>query len=79
MLKFAYEKVVTPANIRSSFKRAGIYPLNACVFLSSALLKHSPCMDNVLIVEDLESLFEEKRKQVRKEILGEKTTVGSTG
>lgn len=79
MLMFAYEKAFIPVNIRPSFKGAGVYPLNASAFLSSPLLKHNSCMNNVLTVEELEYLFEEKKKQVRKESIRERTIAGSTG
>lgn len=36
-------------------------------------------MNNVLTVEELEYLFEEKKKQVRKESIRERTIAGSTG
>lgn len=79
MLKFAYEKSFTPQNIKSGFRKAGLYPLDSSQLLSVPRPVNADNLTEMLTVDELERLFEAKRQILRTKVLGEDTVISKSG
>lgn len=66
MLHRAYMSTFTICNIRSAFRKAGVYPVNGDLLLGSARPVSAQQADTVLNAEALLTLLEEKRDRIRK-------------
>jgi len=79
MLREAYERSFTPVNIRASFRRAGVWPLDPSKLLSSARPAAADNLREVRSPIQLELLFEQKRAAARNQLLGADARIGASG
>ncbi len=79
MMARAYELSFTRKNIQSSFEKAGIWPLDPSRLLSAPRPRGVDDLGTILGVEELQELFEEKRRSVRSSIIGADARIDSSG
>ena len=79
MLTFAYGKSFTLHNIKTGFRRAGLFPLNSSQLLSIPRTISHAEPEVEMEVDELEQLFEEKRLRMCDQVLGEDTVLMENG
>ena len=75
----AYHKTFTRDIIISSFRRSGLWPLDATRLLNTPRPCDSNALSDVLSPDELMTMLESKRAQVRSEALGANTSLLRTG
>ena len=79
MLKFAFEKAFTDANIKAAFRNTSIWPIDKLELLSRPLPACNKNLGGVLNVEEMCGKLERKRRESRTKILGEEAELMSNG
>lgn len=79
LLRSAFYAAFTRKNIIASFRRSGICPFDASRLLSVALPRSAKNVAEIVSVQDLEDLYEERRRAVRTSILGADAQIASCG
>lgn len=70
IVREAYENSFTKTNVQASFRRAGLWPLNAKTLIGELRLASAAADGPILTVDMSEKRFEERRKDVRDIVLG---------
>eukprot|EP00171_Calliarthron_tuberculosum_P006070 IDg6070t1 len=79
LMRAAYEEAFTSKVIKSSFLRAGVWPLNPSRLLSAPLPRSANDVGNIIGVEEIRALYEEKTRAARAAVLGSDARVLSCG
>lgn len=78
-MRTAYNAAFTYINIVASFRRSGLWPLDATRFLKSPLPKDHDAIDVIVSSNELFALMQSKREAARQNILGNDVTVAHCG
>ena len=70
MLRYAYKEAATSASIRVSFRRCGMWPLNAARLFNQPRPHDVDEIDTILSPEELRQKLEEKYADARRNMLG---------
>ena len=66
MIRRAYERAFLQTNVRKSFEKAGIWPLNTLALLGSPRPESADNPDNMMSYEALKELVIQKREEARR-------------
>ncbi len=79
ILPEAYHMSFTVKNVKESFCRAGIWPLNPQRLLCEELPADAQVDSRLLSVDELQKLFEERQIEYRNKVLGSDAVIGQSG
>ena len=79
ILTEAYHMSFTVKNVKASFCRAGIWPLNPQRLLCEELSADAQVDITLLCVDELQKLFEERQIEYRDKSLGSDAVIGQSG